>query len=203
MSARRIHRVIGLIMLLPFLGWAVTGAVFFIKPGYGGAYDALPVRAYPLGLVATGAADPGWLEVRQFRTVLGTHLLARTAGGWQQVDPVTGTVLAPPDESDVRRLLNDAFAANPDRYGQVAHVNGETATTDTGVVVTLDWNRMALSQRGPDTDRIDALYRVHYLQWTGIAAVDRVLGLAGLVLLVVLGALGLRLFFGRSVGRAS
>ena len=35
-------------MLLPFVGWALTGAVFFIKPGYAGAYELLAVRTYPL-----------------------------------------------------------------------------------------------------------------------------------------------------------
>ncbi len=71
------------------------------------------------------------------------------------------------------------------------------ARTTTGVEVTLDWNRLALQQRGRDTDRIDALYRVHYLQWTGVDALDKVLGLLGLVLLVALAYLGARLAFTR------
>jgi len=35
-------------MLLPFAGWAVTGAIFFIKPGYGPAYESLSIKTYPL-----------------------------------------------------------------------------------------------------------------------------------------------------------
>jgi hypothetical protein len=72
----------------------------------------------------------------------------------------------------------------------VTSVDGLVATTETGVRVTLDWNRMTLSQRGVDTDRIDWYYRVHYLQWTGVAAVDRVIGGLGLVLIVTLSTLG-------------
>ena len=46
-------------------------------------------------------------------------------------------------------------------------------------------------------DRIDALYRIHYLQWTGYKLVDRLVGLVGLLLLVTLAVLGVRLAFGR------
>jgi hypothetical protein len=55
---------------------------------------------------------------------------------------------------------------------------------------------MSFQQRGPDTDRIDALYRIHYLQWTGVPAIDKVLGLAGIILVLALSALGVRLLFG-------
>jgi hypothetical protein len=54
-----------------------------------------------------------------------------------------------------------------------------------------------LSQRGRDTDRIDALYRIHYLQWTGSQAMDKVLGFLGLSLVVALTGLGARLAFRR------
>jgi len=61
------------------------------------------------------------------------------------------------------------------------------------VEVRLDWNRLSLQQRGSDTALIDALYRVHYLQWTGVAALDQILGLLGLGLLIVMTLLGARL----------
>jgi hypothetical protein len=126
------------------------------------------------------------------RTILGTHLLVRTDAGWQQLDPRTGRERPSPSADEVRRLVADAIAGN-ERYGQVRSVDGDTVRTTTGVVITLDWDRLSLSQRGPDTDRIDALYRIHYLQWTGIPAVDKVLGPAGLALVALLSALGLRL----------
>jgi hypothetical protein len=41
------------------------------------------------------------------------------------------------------------------------------------------------------------LYRIHYLQWTGIKSVDQVLGVVGILLIVALSLLGARLFFAR------
>jgi hypothetical protein len=194
---RKLHRIIGLVMLLPLVGWAATGAVFFTKPGYGAAYDALAIRTYPLEGPISLRPDPAWREVRHLRTILGLHLLARTDKGWLHLDPVSLQPAARPRDEDVKRLIADAFAVNPSRYGQIVSLDGGTATTDTGAVITFDWNRLALQQRGRDTDRIDRLYKIHYLQWTGEKTVDKFLGLAGLVLLVALGGLGARLAFRR------
>ena len=194
---RKLHRVIGLVMLLPLVAWAATGAVFFTKPGYGAAYDALAIRTYPLEGPITLRPDPAWREVRHLRTILGLHLLARTDKGWVHLDPITLQPAARPRDEDVKRLIADAFAVNPSRYGQIVSLDGGTATTDTGAVITFDWNGLALQQRGRDTDRIDRLYKIHYLQWTGEKTVDKFLGLAGLVLLVALGGLGARLAFRR------
>jgi hypothetical protein len=193
-TARSLHRIIGLVMLLPFIGWAITGAIFFIKPGYGSAYEALSVKTYPIEGSVPIPADRGWLEVRYLKTVLGEHLLVRTAAGWQHLDPRTRDPRPAPGEPDLRRLLEDAFTANPSRYGHIVSVADTVATSDTGVRVTLNWNRLALSQRGLDTDRIDAIYRIHYLQWTGAEAFDKVLGAAGLILILALSGLGVRLF---------
>lgn len=99
------HRLLGIVLLLPMLGWAGTGLVFFVKPGYDAAYGELKVRDVP----------------------------------------PAGT-------------------------------------------------RPAAPERGP---LVDALYRAHYLQWTGYRFLDRVLGVAGLAALVTLTALGARLAFGR------
>src|SRR5262249_56194442 len=93
-------------------------------------------------------------------------------------------------EGEIRRLIDDAFSVNPARYGSVVTIAGETATTSTGVQVTLDWNSMSLQQRGSDTNWIDRLYKIHYLQWTGIKSLDRVLGLIGIVLIITLSTLG-------------
>jgi hypothetical protein len=65
------------------------------------------------------------------------------------------------------------------------------------VRVTIDWNRLALAQRGADTDRIDFFYKIHYLQWTGVAALDKALGGLGITLVLILSALGARLFFSK------
>jgi hypothetical protein len=197
MTVRRLHRTLGLVMLLPFVGWAATGIVFFTKPGYGAAYDALAVKTYPLDRPFTVQPDPAWREVRYLRTILGDHLIVRTAKGWTQLDPATLQPAAPPGPDDVRRLIADAFTANPNRYGRIVGFEGSVATTDTGAVITFDWNRLGLQQRGRDTDRIDLLYKVHYLQWTGQKTIDKVLGLTGLILLMALTALGARIAFAR------
>jgi hypothetical protein len=108
------------------------------------------------------------------------------------------TVRPAPSAEEIRALLTDACGTNPERYGRIVALEGTTATTDTGVTVTLDWTRLSISQRGRDTDRIDRFYKIHYLQWTGIPTVDRVLGMTGLALLLTPSLLGLRLWLQRS-----
>src|SRR5687768_6771770 len=104
---RRLHRALGIVMMLPFIGWAVTGAIFFVKPGYGAAYDVLPIKTYPLDGTITVRPDPAWREVRHLRTILGLHLLARTDKGWVHLDPLTLQPAAVPGDEDVKRLLAD------------------------------------------------------------------------------------------------
>lgn len=198
MKARKLHRIIGVTLLLPFFGWAITGFVFFLKPGYSGAYEMLAPKTYPLIGAMQVTPDPTWLEFRYLRTVLGDHLLARTKSGWQQVNLADKQPRTIPNESEVRALVKEAFSANPSRYGNISRVSGDTVWTDTGVEINIDWNRMSLQQKGKDTDRIDLLYRMHYLQWTGFKSVDRIVGFTGLVLLMVLTTLGAWLAFKRN-----
>ena len=195
-SVRTLHRILGIVMLLPLVGWAITGAVFFIKPGYASAYEQLAIRTYPLD-DNLPIRIQSWREARLVKTILGTHLLTRTDTGWRNLDPATLRIAPVPTQEKLRLLFEDAFSANPDRYGRVATQVDQTAHTTTGVEVTLDWNRLTLQQRGRDTDRIDALYRVHYLQWTGVKALDKILGAIGLLAILTLAGLGVRLAFGR------
>jgi hypothetical protein len=194
--SRRWHRRLALVLLAPLVAWALTGLVFLVKPGYAGAYAALEVRALPFGAVPAVAIDPSWTEARLVRTVLGEHLLVRTASGRAHLDPRTGAARAEPLDEMRRLLVEDAIACDPSRYGRVARVDDGVVVTDTGVRVELDWTTLRLSQRGRDTDWIDALYHAHYLQWTGVTAVDRTLGVAGPVLLVLLAILGVLLLRG-------
>jgi len=197
LKTRGVHRIIGLVLLLPLIGWVVTGFIFFVKPGYGGAYEPLRPKAYAM----EGSVDltPGdaWLEFRYTRTVLGSHLVVRDVGGWRQLDPATLRPRPLPDEHDIRLLVVDAITANPSRYGSITRVEGVEIITSTNVRITLDWDRLGFFQRGNDTDLIDTIYKIHYLQWTGNAAVDQVLGGVGLLLLALLSLLGLRLAFRR------
>jgi hypothetical protein len=197
MKTRALHRIIGLVMLLPLAGWAVTGAVFFLKPGYSGAYELLQIKTYPLEANITMQTEPSWTEARFVKTILGEHLLARTARGWLHLDPRTLQPMAEPSADDVEELVTDAFSVNPERYGRVASIEGNNITTDTGVRIEMDWNRLAFTQSGKDTDRLDTLYKIHYLQWTGINTVDKVLGGLGILLILVLSLLGARLFFSK------
>jgi len=190
MKARTSHKVIGVVLILPFLGWAVTGFIFFLKPGYAGAYEILKPRTYPLTGAASIIPQSEWLEYRYFKTVLGDHLIARTEKGWLHLNPANGQPRSGPTRGEIELLLKDAFTANPLRYGEISDISGQTARTSTGVEVTLDWNTLSLQQRGSDTDRIDLLYRVHYLQWTGVKGIDKALGLIGLTLVMVLTGLG-------------
>lgn len=198
--ARRVHRILGLVLLLPVVGWAITGFVFFVKPGYDAAYESLRVRQYLLEGGPIPSPGPGWLEARSLRTMLGDHLLIRTETGWTHLDPATLQPMLLPDDASIRRLVEDAIGTNRARYGEIAVMaRNEESTpsasirTTTGVEIDLDWSTLEFRQIGKDTRRIDALYRVHYLQWTGIGALDRVLGVVGLASLIVLAALGLRL----------
>lgn len=186
-------------MLLPLTGWAVTGAIFFLKPGYADAYEILQVKTYPLETKLVIETDPSWTEARLVKTILGEHLLARTSRGWLHLDPYSRQPWPEPSADDIDALVTDAFSGNPQRYGRVASIQGSNITTDTGVRIELDWGRLALTQTGKDTDRIDMLYKVHYLQWTGVSAVDTVLGALGILLVLSLSVLGARLFFAKGL----
>lgn len=193
MKIRRLHKIIGLTLLLPFAGWILTALVFSIKPGYAAAYEYIQPKTSPLAGKVSIAADSTWLEIKYLRTVLGNHLLVHTSAGWKQLDPVTLRPREKPTKDEIRALLTDAFSANPSRYGEVAIISNDTIMTSTGIQVILDWDGLSLYQRGPDTDRIDMLYKIHYLQWTGVAAIDRILGPLVLTLVLTLCILGIRL----------
>ena len=191
---RRVHRILGIALTLPMFGWALTGLVFFVKPGYDAAYGGLRVKRYPLEGAGLPAPRPEWLEMRVLRTKLGDHLLVRTEQGGEHLDPATLQPRVLPDEAGIRALIDDAIAGDA-RYGTIVAVDGATVRTSTGAAIELDWDSMSLQQSGRDTRTIDALYRIHYLQWTGVRALDRVLGVVGLAALVALAILGVRLAF--------
>lgn len=192
---RRLHRALGLLLTLPILLWASTGLLFHVKPGWEGAYASLAPAAQPLAGTIAIPAGADWLELRALRTSLGEHWLVRTPNGRLHLD-AAGKPFSRPSSERLAPWIDEALAADPARYGMVLGPDPDDAegfVTATGVHVGLDWDTLRLSQRGPDTARIDALYRLHYLQWTGVPSVDRPLALLGLVGLVGLAGLGLRL----------
>lgn len=66
-----------------------------------------------------------------------------------------------------------------------------------GATVEVGLRTARMSQRGGDTERIDWLYRIHYLQWTGNRTVDKVLAIGGLALIWAVVIPGLVLFVRR------
>lgn len=190
---RRFHRLLGLVLTLPFFAWCVTGIFFHLKPGYRTAYAMPRVKTYPLETLPTATPGPEWHRIQWVRTVLGLHLLVVDAGKNRHLDPVTGGDWSP-DETQIRRLLEDALAEDPLIGGRIVALDGLTATLDNHREVTLDWENLRLSQKGRDTRFINWMYEIHYLRWTGIRPLDKVLAPLGLVLVLVLLATGLRLW---------
>jgi len=184
-------------MLLPFIAWAITGVFFFIKPGYSEAYQSIHIKTYPSVSSLILPSDNTWTEVKSFRTVLGRHLLVKSEDAWTQVSLETFEPIKPPTKHDIKLLIEDAIQNDPTRYGKVHSIDGLLITTSTNIAINLNWHHMSLIQKGADTDFINTMYKVHYLQWSGVAAVDKILGIIGLVLVVILGLLGLKLSFKR------
>ena len=194
MKIRKLHKIIGLILVLPMLGWTLTGLVFFIKPGYQGAYEQLPVKKYPLSEAITITPQKNWQQVQLVKSILGEHLLVKSNSKSQHLDPLTLLAKPKPTSAQFKLLLTDAFVNNKARYGEIERVDGLSAQTTTGVTVTLDWHSLRLSQQGQDTDLINLLYKVHYLQWTPFKGFNQVLGILGLILLISLTILGVKIY---------
>lgn len=194
MKSRKLHKIIGLILVLPMLGWTITGVIFFIKPGYQGAYEQLSIKTYPLNDEILVRPKSDWQEMKLVSSILGDHLLVKANNKTEHLDPNSFLPKPVPTEIEFKALLTDAFARNSGRYGEVIKLDGLSAQTNTGIEVKLDWNNLRLSQKGQDTHLINLLYKVHYLQWTSHKEIDQVLGVLGLILLILLTILGVRIY---------
>ena len=216
---RRVHRIAGVALAVPFLVWTASGLLFLVKPGWSGAYEMLdafrdaPVDAsavLPVRAVVRGVAAPErLLRADLGATALGPiyRIRARAEDGSSidaLVDAHSGAVLSPLAMEDAKRIAIDAAsrARHPERYGAVASSEEDGGSArfrfGGGAVVTVGRDDLSVRQTGRDTGRIDALYRAHYLQWTGIPAVDRTFAVIAIGATWLLTAVGLRLFFRRS-----
>ena len=195
MRIKQLHKVIGLMLVLPFLGWIITGVVFLTKPGYAGAYERIQPKYYPLEAALNIAPQPNWQVVTVKRTTLGAHLLVQVDGLWQQLDIATLEPALKPGTAELKRLVQDAASQNPERYGDVVDVSDNVFTTSTGVELTLDWPSLSIRQRGRDTRLIGALYKIHYLQWSGFKWFDLALGVIGLLSLLAVVVCGVLLWW--------
>ena len=191
MRPSSLHKIIGVVLVLPLLAWSLTGIVFLTKPGYNEAYEQLAVKMYPLEKTFDSNLTKNWEEAKYFRTVLGYHLLLAGDGTVRHIDPITHRPRELPSESDVERLVEDAIAVSSERYGDIVEISGRRVTTSTGVEITLHWSNMSLAQSGRDTRLIDNLYKIHYLQWSGRPLPDTILGVAGIVMLLLSTVLGI------------
>lgn len=191
MRINKLHKTLGLVMVAPILLWAVTGFIFLSKPGYTAAYEQLSPRLHAFDRPVQLSGSKNWAEIKLLKTVLGYHLFVVEEGVWRHLDPFTLAVKPQPTRAEVKALIQDATKVGSERYGSITSVVGNTAFTNTDVVITLDWDTLTLRQEGPDTRLIDTLYRIHYLQWLSYPALNKVLGFSGLVLLIALSLIGL------------
>jgi len=189
MITRKQHRLLGGILLLPFIAWSLTGVFFLVRPAYEQAYSVLSPKTYSADQINI-SAQPEWQEMRLLKTVLGLHLLVKQEGGWQQLDPDSLEVRATPVEADLVSFVEDAISQDTLRYGELLPGESDPFRTSTGVTIAVNWDSLSLYQQGSDTRWIDRIYRIHYLQWTGIAFLDTILGVAGLLLLLLMTATG-------------
>jgi hypothetical protein len=109
MPTKRYHRILGIVLLLPLLGWALTGLVFFIKPGYSDAYQPLVIKTYPIDTSWTIDTAQQWQDLRLVKTILGTHLLVTTDGNTKHLNPYTLQVKTLPSSDQLTVLIEDAI----------------------------------------------------------------------------------------------
>ena len=194
MKSKRIHRILGLLLVLPVIAWTFTGIVFFIKPGYQAAYDQLAVKTYPLEKSFVIKESKDWTEVKLLRTILGYHLLVKTDNGFQHLDPITFQAKTIPIGLELTSLFNDSFSNKSDRYGHVIASDNFKAITNKGIEVSLNWERLTFRQEGDDTKLINTLYKIHYLQWTPYKGINHYMGIIGLILLMTLTIFGFKIY---------
>jgi hypothetical protein len=208
MTVPRFHRWSAIVLVVLLVVWSITGLLFHIKPGWSRAYDQLAVErparlaladVQPLAALAVNDAT----RVELFDSAIGPLYRVTTATGTRLVDARTAQVRSPLSEADARTLALDAVARSPfaGEYGAVTSASASEATVSLafsgGPLVEVGRDDGRISQHGGDTDRIDWLYRIHYLQWTGNRVVDRVLALAGLALIWAVMIPGVVLFIRR------
>jgi len=202
---RRVHRWLAIVLVIPLIVWSLTGLLFHLKPGWGRAYDLLdPERPgqIALGPVAAALGDAPVTHLELFATAIGPLARVTTAQGDALYDCASGTKKSPLPIDAAQALAVDAIARSPHRadYGPITRVTSTetTVTLEAGdITIAVGRNDARLSQHGADTARIDWLYRIHYLQWTGNKALDKLLAILGLVLIWLVLVPGVVLFVRR------
>ncbi len=189
------HKFIGIVMFLPFLIWGFTALVFYIKPGYNKAYEQLKIKTYPIEKEIVIGKNIGAGEVKILRTILGYHLLLKNDESTSHLNALTLTNYTEPSFDSLKLLIDDALSIDPERYGKVIKYESGYFLTNTGIRINFDWNTLSIYQYGKDTEIIDTIYKLHYLQFTGIKSIDEIIGAVGIFLILLLAILGLLMAF--------
>jgi hypothetical protein len=207
MTWAKAHRWLAILLVVLLAVWSVTGLMFHLKPGWARAYDMLSAeRGGPLHPGALAAPSVVGDDVTSFElidTVLGPLYRVSSASGSALYDARSGARRSPLALADAKTLALDAVgrSAHASEYGELetADLRGDTAVIafSGGATVEVGLRDARMSQRGGDTDRIDWLYRIHYLQWTGNRTIDRAFAIAGLALIWAVVIPGLVLFVRR------
>jgi uncharacterized iron-regulated membrane protein len=207
MSWARVHRWLAIVLVVPLIVWSVTGLLFHLKPGWSRAYDMLsaerPLDAMPAATpdaIAQAAGGPV-KRLELFGTALGPLYRVTLADRTMLLD-ASLHVRSPLSVDDARTLAADAIAhsSHAAAYGAIrsATVVGDSVRVETaGATLEVDRTSGSVAQRGADTDRIDWLYRLHYLSWTGNKTLDKLLALLGLALIWLVMIPGVVLFVRR------
>jgi hypothetical protein len=221
---RAAHRVAGLALVVPLVLWTVTGLLFHVKPGWNEAYESLAapppgplpwerVVFSPAAVKARGLLDPGPVALAPHPSGLVAYFGLRE-GRPAAVDGTSGDAIPLASEDASRAFAVAAISASRHAasYGTVVSAGpAEHRSALTGAVnpallfrtsggkrVLVDRITGEVSQSGDLNERIDLLYRVHYLQWTPWKPVNAGLVLAAMLLVLLAAASGTRLAFTRS-----
>lgn len=81
---------------------------------------------------------------------------------WQRLDASTLLPFEAVTDTQALRLVKDAIAQNPERYGELEQTRAQYYVTSTGVEIRLDRDALTLQQYGNDTRWIDRLFRPRY-----------------------------------------
>lgn len=200
---RTFHRWLAIVLVIPLVVWSITGLLFHLKPGWSRAYDLLLAERPAMVHLDRLVLPAGTTHVEAFATAIGPLARVTTDRGDELYDLDSGTRRSPLAIDAAKALAVDAIHRSKyaSSYGELGTVTSTDASvtiqTTGGPVISVGRNDARISQRGPDTERIDWLYRIHYLQWTGLGVLDKVLAVVGLGLIWLVMIPGIVLFVRR------
>ena len=222
--ARRLHRTAGVLLLAPLVLWIATGLLFHVKPGWDAAYEPLAapppgplpwerVVFSPAALKSRGLLDPGAVVLAPHPSGL-VAWYGRRAGEPAAVDGTSGDPIPLATADAARTFASAAVGASrhAERYGAIlpgsepaVHRSTLTSSDDPAFLFrTAGGHRLLVDrvtgevgQESALRDRIEILYRIHYLQWTPWPPANAALVVGASLLVLLLSLSGLALLFAR------